>query len=51
MLEELGAKLGISEIDFGGKLKIGCKDPVVASKHRIGDVTSVLLALFGMEHV
>ena len=51
MLEELAAKLGISEIDFGGKLKIVAKAPVVASKHRIGDSTSLLMALFGMEHV
>ena len=48
-LEELGAALGISEQDFDGKLKIEGKDPVVASNHHIGDSTSVLLALFGME--
>jgi crotonobetainyl-CoA:carnitine CoA-transferase CaiB-like acyl-CoA transferase len=48
-LNELSAELGISEADFGGKLKIEGKDPVVASKHHIGDSTSVLLALFGME--
>lgn len=48
-LEELGAELGVSEADFGGKLKIEGKDPVVASKHHIGESTSVLLALFGME--
>src|SRR5512142_2804428 len=48
-LQELGAELGISEADFGGKLKIEGKDPVVASKHHRGDSTSVLLALFGME--
>lgn len=30
-LEELGAELGISEEDFGGKLKIEGKDPVVCS--------------------
>ncbi len=48
-LEELCAELGISEADFGGRLKIEGKDPVVASKHHIGDSTSVLLALFGME--
>jgi crotonobetainyl-CoA:carnitine CoA-transferase CaiB-like acyl-CoA transferase len=48
-LEELCAELGISEADFGGKLKIEGKDPVVASRHHIGESTSVLLALFGME--
>ena len=48
-LEELGAELGISEADFGGKVKIEGKDPVVASRHHIGDSTAVLLALFGME--
>ena len=48
-LEELGAELGVAEADFGGKLKIEGKDPVVASKHHIGESTSVLLALFGME--
>ena len=31
-LAELGAELGISEADFGGKVKIEGKDPVVASK-------------------
>ena len=31
-LEQLGAELGISEADFGGKVKIEGKDPVVASK-------------------
>ncbi len=31
-LEELGAELGISEADIGGKVKIEGKDPVVASK-------------------
>ena len=48
-LEELSAALCISEADFGGKVTIEGKDPVVASRHHIGDSTSVLLALFGME--
>lgn len=48
-LKELGSELGISETDFGGKLKIEGKDPVVASRHHIGESTAVLLALFGME--
>ena len=48
-LEELGKELGISESDFGGTVKIEGKDPIVASRHHIGDSTSVLLALFGME--
>ena len=45
----LGAALGISEADFGGKLNIEGKDPVVASRHHIGESTAVLLALLGME--
>jgi hypothetical protein len=30
-LKDLGAELGIAEADFGGRLKIEGKDPVVAS--------------------
>lgn len=48
-LKELREELGISEQDFGGKLTISGKDPVVASRHHIGESTAVLLALFGME--
>src|SRR5512137_1484068 len=48
-LVELGTELGLSEADFGGTLKIEGKDPVVASRHHLGDSTSVLLGLFGME--
>ncbi len=48
-LEELGTELGISGADFGGNVEIEGQDPIVASKHHIGDSTSVLLALFGME--
>ncbi len=36
-LEELGAELGISEADFGGRLKIEGKYPVAASKHHLGE--------------
>jgi hypothetical protein len=42
-LAELSAELGISDEDFGGKLKIEGEDPVIASKHHIGDSMSVLL--------
>lgn len=31
-LEELGAELGISEADIGGKVKIEDKDPVVGTQ-------------------
>lgn len=48
-LEQLCAEIGISEADFGGKVHIKGKDPVVASKHHLGDGMAVLLALFGME--
>ena len=48
-LAELCAELGISEDDFGGKLKSEGKDPVVASRHHLGESMSVLLGLFGME--
>ncbi len=48
-LAELSAELGIWAADFGGQVKIEGKDPVVASRHHIGDSTTVLLALFGME--
>src|SRR5512136_565710 len=47
--KELSAVLGISEADFGGKLEIEGKDPVIASRHHLGESTAVLLALFGME--
>lgn len=48
-LKELSTELGISEADFGGKLTIEGKDPIVASRHHLGESTAVLLALFGME--
>ncbi len=48
-LKELGGELGISEADFDGKVKIEGKDPVITSRHHLGESTSVLLALFGME--
>lgn len=48
-LEVLSAELGISEVDFGGTLTIEGKDPIVASRHHIGESTAVLLGLFAME--
>ncbi len=36
-LAELGTELGISEADFGGKVNIEGKDPVVASRHHLGE--------------
>lgn len=48
-IAELSGEFGISEADPGGKLKIQGKDPIVVSKHRPGDSTSVPLALLGMK--
>jgi crotonobetainyl-CoA:carnitine CoA-transferase CaiB-like acyl-CoA transferase len=48
-LLELSEELGISEADMGGKVTIEGKDPLVASKHHLGDSTATLLALLGME--
>lgn len=46
---ELITLLGISEADTGGAVTISGQDPVVASRHHIGEATAVLLAAFGTE--
>jgi crotonobetainyl-CoA:carnitine CoA-transferase CaiB-like acyl-CoA transferase len=48
-LVELMDQLGLSLEDFGGKHNWTGGDPYIYSKHHIGDATSVLLSLFGME--
>jgi crotonobetainyl-CoA:carnitine CoA-transferase CaiB-like acyl-CoA transferase len=48
-LLELSEELGISESDMDGNVTFEGKDPLVASKHHLGDSTATLLALFGME--
>ncbi|MBX9943502.1 MAG: CoA transferase [Reyranella sp.] len=48
-LIELLQLLGVSEADTGGKVTIEGNDPVVASRHHIGEATAVLLAAFGIE--
>ena len=48
-LAELFRLLGVSESDAGGKVVITGKDPIVASRHHIGEATAVLLATFGTE--
>lgn len=48
-LAELYELLGLSESDTGGKVTIEGNDPVVASRHHIGEATAVQLAAFGAE--
>lgn len=48
-LAESAAELGTSDPGFGGNGKIDRRDPVVASGRHVGESTSVLPAVLGME--